>query len=51
MIIIIIIIKTIIIIQIFGVIRRPARGIPAFTEHRHFISLDLCTLINPYGHQ
>ena len=28
---------------------RPACGVPAFTEHRHSKSPDLCTLINPYG--
>ena len=30
---------------------RPARGAPAFTEHKHSKSHDLCTLINPYGYQ
>ena len=30
---------------------RPARGAPAFTEHIHSKSPDLCTLINLYGHQ
>ena len=29
----------------------PAFGAPAFTEHRHSKSPDLCTLINPYGYQ
>ena len=28
---------------------RSAHGTPAFTENRHCKSLDLCTLINPYG--
>ena len=30
---------------------RPARGAPAFTEHKHCNSHNLCTLINPYGYQ
>ena len=30
---------------------RPACGAPAFTEHRHFKSPDLYTLINLYGYQ
>ena len=28
------------------VMSRPARGAPAFTEHRHSKSPDLCTLFN-----
>ena len=47
---IIIIIKPIIII-IIGMMPRPARCAPAFTEHRYSKSPDLCTLINPYGYQ
>ena len=49
--IIIIIIKIIIIIIIIilmGVMPRTARGAPAFTEHRHSKSPDLCTLINTF---
>ena len=30
---------------------RPACVALAFTEHRHFKSLGLCTLINSYGYQ
>ena len=36
---------------IMGLMLRPARGAPAFTEHRHSRSPDLCTLINPYRYQ
>ena len=38
----------IIIIIIMGVMPRTARGAPAFTEHRHSKSPDLCTLINTF---
>ena len=31
-----------------GVMPRTARGAPAFTEHRHSKSPDLCTLINTF---
>ena len=34
-----------------GVMFRPACGAPAFTDHRHSKSLDLCPLINPYRYQ
>ena len=34
-----------------GVMFVLARGTPAFTEHRHYKSPDLCTLINPYEYQ
>ena len=30
---------------------RPVHSAPAFTEHRHSKSPDLCTLINPYEYQ
>ena len=30
---------------------KPAHGVPAFTEHRHSKSPDLCTLTNLYGYQ
>ena len=42
------IIIIIIIIIIMGVMPRTARGAPAFTEHRHSKSPDLCTLINTF---
>ena len=40
-----------IIIMIMRVMSRPACGAPAFTEHSHSKSPDLCKLINPYGYQ
>ena len=37
--------------MIMRVMSRPACGAPAFTEHSHSKSPDLCKLINPYGYQ